>query len=141
MKFEEKFILLLSLFLSKIKDNGFYYDIIKQNEFNIKISIFERLYNVYYLLFKKCSKKYPNLEILFNCTFIHNNKTIFSIIDEKIKKVKKINIMNLNYITKLNSSVYFFTRYYVEGIPKNYEELLFDSFFGKLFQELLKINI
>ena len=139
MKFEEKFILLLSSFLSKIEENDFYYDIIKQNEFNIKISIFERLYNVYYLLFKKCSKKYPNLEILFNCTFIHNNKTIFSIIDEKIKKVK-INIININFITKLNFSVYFFTRYSVEEIPKNYEEL-FDSFFGKLFQELLKINI
>ena len=136
---EEKFILILSSFLSKIKENDFYYDIIKQNEFNIKISIFERLYNVYYLLFKKCSKKYPNLEILFNCTFIHNNKTIFSIIDEKIKKVK-INIININFITKLNFSVYFFTRYSVEEIPKNYEEL-FDSFFGKLFQELLKINI
>ncbi len=62
MKFEEKFILLLSSFLSKIEENDFYYDIIKQNEFNIKISIFERLYNVYYLLFKKCSKKYPNLK-------------------------------------------------------------------------------
>ena len=137
---EDLFILSLSSFLSKIKDNGFYYDIIKQNEYNIQISIFERLYNVYYLLFEKCSKKQPNLEKLFNSTFIHDNKTIFSLIDENIKKNKKINVTNINYITKLNYSVYFFTRYCVEEIPKNYEEL-FDSFFGKLFKELLKINI
>ena len=137
---EDLFIKGVSSFLSTIKDNDFYYDIIKQNEFNIQIAIFERLYNVYYLLFEKCSKKQPILEKLFYSTFIHNNKTIFSLIDENIKKIKIINVANINYITKLNYSIYFFTRYCVQEIPKNYEEL-FNSFFGQLFKELLKINI
>ena len=124
-------ILIIQKLFMKIRENIFNCSI-EPNIFGLKKPIFETIYDIFYSLFDKSLSNINDLEVLFKEIFLDNDKTLFSKIDnfllkENNKKVKP----------KINYSLYFFTRYCIERIPNNYENL-FNFFFEKVFNELKK---
>ena len=132
---ESPLILIIDKLFKDIKEKQIHYSIIQQNAFGLKKPIFETIYDIFYFLFDKSAYNINTLEKLFQSLFLDNDKTLFSLIDKKLQLNKKNLEKNIKYISKINYSLYFFTRYCVQRIPSNYEKL-FDSFFQKLFLEL-----
>jgi hypothetical protein len=134
--YEDFFISIIDNLFKEIEKQNFYYDILEQNNLDIKKPIFERIYNIFYLLFEKSSNEKESIEKYFNKLFLKNNKTIFNEIDCKVKKnYNNLNKSKIKFITKINYSLYFFTKYCVHQIPINYEKFL-DNYFQKLYDEL-----
>ena len=139
--FEDNFISVIEKLFSEIEKKKFYCQILVQNDLGIKKPIFERIYNIFYKLFEKSSNRKENLEKSFNLLFLKKNKTIFYEIDYEIKKnIKKLNKSNIKFLTKINYSLYFFTKYCVHQVPINNEKFL-DNYFQKLFTELQYYNL
>ena len=134
--YEDFVISIIENLFNEIEKQKFYYDILDQNNLDIKKPIFERIYNIFYLIFEKSSNEKESIEKYFNKLFLKKNKTIFNEIDCEVKKYyNNLNKSKIKFITKINYSLYFFTKYCVHQIPINYEKFL-DNYFQKLYDEL-----
>ena len=122
---------------NNIKEQKIHCQIIQENNSGLNKPIFELIYDIFYSLFDKSLFNNNELEKLFKTLFFDNDQTLFSQIDNDLLSSNKNNNGNNVRLSKINYSLYFFTRYCTQKIPKNYENL-FDTFFKKLFYELKK---
>ena len=134
---EYPLISIISKLFNKIKEQKIHCQIIQENNSGLNKPIFELIYDIFYSLFDKSLFNNNELEKLFKTLFLDNDQTLFSQIDNDLLSSNKNNNGNNIRLSKINYSLYFFTRYCTQKIPKNYENL-FDTFFKKLFYELKK---
>ncbi len=134
---EYPLISIISKLFNNIKEQKIHCQIIQENNSGLNKPIFELIYDIFYSLFDKSLFNNNELEKLFKTLFLDNDQTLFSQIDNELLSSNKNNNGNNIRLSKINYSLYFFTRYCTQKIPKNYENL-FDTFFKKLFYELKK---